>query len=88
MEVLKQNQYTPFPVEEQVISFYAVTNGFIDDIKLTMVKKFEKDMLTFFNTQKKDILNEILDKKKLDDSLTEKVAGAIREFKAGFNQEG
>eukprot|EP00828_Plagiopyla_frontata_P035403 TRINITY_DN4651_c0_g1_i6.p1 TRINITY_DN4651_c0_g1~~TRINITY_DN4651_c0_g1_i6.p1 ORF type:complete len:577 (-),score=65.49 TRINITY_DN4651_c0_g1_i6:263-1993(-) len=87
MEVLKQAQYNPNPVEEQVVTFYSVTNGYIDSVAIEDVKRFEKEMLEYFRTSKNDVLKEILDKKQIDDSLKEKLNDAINGFKEMFNQE-
>ena len=86
MEMLKQNQYSPYPVEEQVISFYAVINGFIDSISVTAVRKFEKELLEFMQREKKDILNQIIEKGKIDNDLEEAIKSAIDEFKSGFSE--
>ncbi len=85
MEVLKQAQYNPNPVEEQVVTFYSVTNGYIDSVAIEDVKRFEKEMLEYFRTSKANILKEILDKKQIDDSLKEKLNNAINGFKEMFN---
>lgn len=85
MEVLKQAQYNPNPVEEQVVTFYSVTNGYIDSVAIEDVKRFEKEMLEYFRTSKNDVLKEILDKKQIDDSLKEKLNDAINGFKEMFN---
>lgn len=84
MEILKQGQYKPYPVEEQVISFYMVTVGLIDDIAIDDVKKFEEELLTFIRNSKSEVAKEIRDKKQLDDELKKKIDEAIKEFKISF----
>ena len=86
MEVLKQSQYSPFPIEDQIISFYTVINGYLDDIDLEKVKQFEKELIGFMNRDHREIMDEIIDKKKLDDSLMEKISELIKQFKDGFAQ--
>ncbi len=84
MEVLKQGQYSPYPVEEQVISFFAVTKGHFDSISLENVARFERELLDNFR-KNTTILGEILEKKALDKDLEERITESISEFKANFN---
>ncbi len=86
MEVLKQPQYSPFPIEDQIISFYTVINGYLDDVKLEKVKQFEKELLEFMNRDHREVMDEIVDKKKLDDTLLERMSELVKEFKEGFVQ--
>ncbi|WP_134702513.1 F0F1 ATP synthase subunit alpha [Ammoniphilus sp. YIM 78166] len=82
VEILKQGVNEPMVVEKQVISLYALTKGFIDDIAVEDVRRFEKEMLAYFDAQKKDLLEHIRNTKELpsDDQLK----AAIEEFKKGF----
>lgn len=84
MEVLKQPQYSPYPVEEQVVSFYTVINGFLDDVAITDVRRFEKELITEMRNTT-TILDEILEKKSLDKDLEAKIVEAIVAFKKNFN---
>ena len=84
MEILKQPQYHPFSVERQVVSFYAVTNGHLDDIEVSKVKRFEKELLDYLKANT-DILSEIEDKKALDKELEERLKENIINFKKSFN---
>lgn len=84
MEVLKQPQYSPYPVEEQVVSFYTVINGFLDDIAITDVRRFEKELITEMRNTT-TILDEIVEKKSLDKDLEAKIVEAIVAFKKNFN---
>lgn len=84
MEILKQSQYNPYPVEQQVIAFYTVINGFLDDIKLEDVRRFEKELLEEIKNTT-TILDEILEKKSLNDELQAKIEEAIVAFKKNFN---
>ena len=68
MEVLKQGQYSPYKVEEQVISFYCVTNGFFDDVPTEKVRQFEKELIDEISN-KTTILKQILEKKQIDDEM-------------------
>lgn len=80
MEVLKQPQYSPFKVEEQVISFYCVTNGYFDNVPTEKVRVFEKDIIEALKNDL-DVLNEIREKKALDDELKAKLDEFITNFK-------
>jgi len=84
VELLKQPQYRPMPVEEQVISLFAGTRGYMDAVPVEAVGKFEDGLLEYFRNAKSDILAEIREKAKLDDGLTAKLGAAIDEFKKGF----
>jgi len=84
VELLKQAQYMPMPVQEQVASMYAATRGFMDDVPVEAVRKFEADYLEFLRNAKADILSDIKTKQKLDDDIENRLKAAIEEFKKGF----
>ena len=84
VELLKQPQYRPMSVEEQVISLYAGTRGYMDDLPVEAVRKFEDGLLEFMRNQKADILNEIKETGDLSAELDKKIAAAIDEFKKTF----
>ncbi|MDA8084046.1 MAG: F0F1 ATP synthase subunit alpha [Nitrospiraceae bacterium] len=84
VELLKQGQYEPMSMVEQVASLYAATQGFIDDIPVEAVKKFEADFLRYMKDRKADVMKELSDKKALDDELKPKLTAAIEDFKKGF----
>jgi F-type H+-transporting ATPase subunit alpha len=77
-EVLKQPQYSPVPVEQQVATVYASTKGLLDLVDVNRVKEFEKDFLTVLTTQHKDTLS-ALRAGKLDNSVTDVVEKVARE---------
>jgi F-type H+/Na+-transporting ATPase subunit alpha len=81
-EILKQPQNSPVPVEEQVIAIYAATHGFVDDIPVSDVRRFEAEMIARFRAQHPDILEGIRTTQVLPD--TEKLDQAMAEFKAVF----
>jgi len=81
MEVLKQNQYEPMPVENQVAILYAVTNGFLDDVAVEKVRDWEKDFHKYLESSQKEVLKAIADKKELTDDIVTKLEKAIKEFK-------
>ena len=83
MEVLKQPQYSPYRVEEQVISFYCVTNGYFDNVPNEKLRTFEKDLIEAIRNDS-NILSEILEKKLLDDNLKNKLDEFIINYKKEY----
>ena len=83
-EILKQPPYAPLPVEKQILIIYAGNNGYLDDIAVEHVQKFEEELYKFVEAKYPDILPEIKEKKKIDDKLKEKMDNAIQEFKKVF----
>lgn len=84
MEVLKQSQYKPYAVEEQVVSFFALINGHLDSIELDKVRRFEAELITELKNTT-NILDEIREKKALDKEIEAKLGDAINAFKKNFN---
>ena len=84
MEVLKQSQYKPYAVEEQVVSFFALINGYLDSIELDKVRRFEAELITELKNTT-TILDEIREKKSLDKDIEAKLGDAINSFKKNFN---
>lgn len=84
VELLKQDQYVPVTMEEQVVVLFAGTQGYLDDIPVESVKKFEEEFLRYIRDQKADILKELGEKKTIDDDLKAKLSQAIENFKQGF----
>jgi F-type H+-transporting ATPase subunit alpha len=82
-EVLKQPQNSPVPVEEQVVAIYAATNGYVDDIEVSDVRRFESELIAFFRSSHSDLLEEIRTKAVLPD--TAKLDSAIEDFKKLFS---
>ncbi len=81
-EVLKQPQNSPVPVEEQVLSIFAATNGYVDDIPVGDVRRFESELISNFRSSHADLLTEIRETKALPDEAT--LRGAIESFKTVF----
>ncbi len=84
VELLKQPQYRPMGAHEQVISIYAATKGFMDDVDVSAVRKFESELLEFLKTSKAALVEEIKTKKALGKDIEAKLQGAINEFKKDF----
>jgi F-type H+-transporting ATPase subunit alpha len=86
VELLKQPQYQPFNVNEEVLSIFAGTRGFLDDVPVREVARFEAAMLKYFRDQHPEIVDEIDRTKDLSNDLAEKIGKAIRDFKSQHNK--
>jgi F-type H+-transporting ATPase subunit alpha len=84
VEILKQGQYSPVPVEKQVMIIYAGTEGFLDDVPLDKCRAFEEGLLKFVESAHPGMLSTIREKKALDDALKGQMSAAIGEFKRSF----
>ena len=84
VEVLKQKQYSPMPVEQQVAIIFAVTNGYLDDVDVSLIRQWEADFLGYLRDAQTALLETIRTKKALDDELTKKLKAAIELFKPMF----
>ena len=84
VEVLKQPQYSPLPMEEQVVSIYAGVNGYLDAIDVNKISRFENDLMNLIKGSYKDILKSIRDEQSLSDKTEEKLKKAIEEFMKTF----
>lgn len=85
-EILKQPQFHPIPVEKQIVLIYAATNGFLDDIPLTEIKRYEKEYYEFLDNLHADLLNELLDKRELTDDIKSRLDEAIKNFNSSFTK--
>jgi len=84
VELLKQDQYVPMSMVEQVLVLFAATQGFLDDIPVESVKKFEQEVLRFMKDSMADVMKELGDKKAIDDELKPKLIAALENFKKAF----
>jgi F-type H+-transporting ATPase subunit alpha len=87
VEVLKQPQYQPVPVEKQVAIIFAVTNGYLDDVKVQEIRQWERDFLEYLEASHPDVLKDIRTKKALDDDITLRLKAAITAFKPLFQAD-
>jgi F-type H+-transporting ATPase subunit alpha len=83
-ELLKQGQYVPLPVAKQIVAIYAGTNGYLDDVALEDVGRFERDLHKFMDLHHEELLQAIVDKGALDDELKGRLKAAIDKFKGEF----
>jgi F-type H+-transporting ATPase subunit alpha len=83
-ELLKQSQFSPLRMEEQVVSIYAGVNGYLDRIAVDRVRAFEEGLLTLMRSQHQDILDAIRDTKDLDDATAAKLKAAVDAYAKTF----
>ncbi len=84
VEVLKQGQFTPLPVEKQILIIYAGTNGFLDDLPVADVRKFEAELYRFVENSQPGLLAAIREKKDIDDTIKGQLEGVLKECKQRF----
>jgi len=84
VELLKQGQFVPMPVEKQVVSLFAGTNGFLDEIPLEQVARYEKELLELMDLRHEDLLRAIAETKDLSAELTERLKSLLRQFTDSF----
>lgn len=84
VELLKQPQYAPMPVEEQVVSIFLGTEGHLDSVPVEDVGRFESELLDHIRASESDIFSGIRDSKKLSEEASEKLVEVISQFKKGF----
>src|SRR5690348_6941110 len=85
VELFKQKQYNPIPVEEQVAVMWAMQNGFIDEVPVDRVKEFQLKLQDWLQTRKEALLRSIRDKKQLDGDLESQLKSAMGEFKTTWH---
>jgi len=84
VEILKQGQYQPMSVTKQVLSIYAVNNGYVDDYEATDVQRYESEMLAFLTSKYGEIISDLDTKKAIDADLESRIKAALEEFKGQF----
>ncbi len=80
VEVLKQNQYAPMPFEEQAVIFYALTNGFMDDVAVEEIRTWEEGFCAYMRNQHQDLLEDLIRGKEWTDDLTARLESAIKDY--------
>jgi F-type H+-transporting ATPase subunit alpha len=86
VELLKQGQYQPFPMEEQVVSIWAGTTGRLDDVPVDEIRRFEREFLDYLKRERKELLAGIAEKGQLPDETTQALDEAIRSFKLTYTK--
>ncbi len=87
VEILKQGQYVPMSFDRQIVLIYAATNGFLDQIPVGAIKKFEKEFLAFMEMKHGQVFEMIMTKKVLSDELKAQLDKILSDFLAGFKTE-
>ncbi len=87
VEVLKQGQYVPMEVEEQILIIFALTNGYLDDIEINKIQQFEQEYLRFIRTVRPKIIKELKSKKDIPQELEKQIREAIDRFREKFSTE-
>jgi F-type H+-transporting ATPase subunit alpha len=86
VEILKQNQYEPQPVEQQVVTVFAATNGFCDRYEATSLTRYEAELSAFMRDRHGALLEELREKKTIDDDVKAKLSAALEEFQGVFQE--
>jgi F-type H+-transporting ATPase subunit alpha len=86
-ELLKQPQYSPMAVEQQVVVIWAGTNGYVDDIAIENVKDFEKKLLAFVENAHSGLMAKLRERKAIDEEVRDELRSAVTEFKERFTAE-
>ncbi len=84
VETLKQDQYSPLPVEMQIVIIYSTTNGFLDSIPVSEVKRYEAELKEYLSNKHLVLLNQIRDEQKMTDEIKKKLNSVLKEFSAIF----
>jgi F-type H+-transporting ATPase subunit alpha len=84
VELFKQVQYTPFPVEMEVVLMFAMQKGYFDDVPVDKVKDCQEKMADYFRTRKEDVLKAILEKLAIDKDLDQQLQAAMKDFKSFY----
>ncbi|HOV75029.1 MAG TPA: F0F1 ATP synthase subunit alpha [Candidatus Hydrogenedentes bacterium] len=88
VEILKQPQYKPLPVEKQVLIIFAATKGYLDNISVQAIARYEQELYAYFDTQAKDLQDELARTGDLSDSLMPKIEQAVKYFTENVWKEG
>jgi len=84
VEILKQGQYKPLPVEKQVLVIYAANNGYVDDYPTTAIQRYEAELLSYLESTQGQLLADVREKKAIDSDLEARIKAALDEFKGQF----
>ncbi|HWR49797.1 MAG TPA: F0F1 ATP synthase subunit alpha [Bryobacteraceae bacterium] len=87
VEMFKQPQYQPLPVEKQIMIIFATTNAYVDDLPLEAMRSFETELFQFLDNTQPGLLEKIRTQKKIDDPLKEEINKVLKEFKQRFTSE-
>src|SRR5437762_7473255 len=80
VEILKQAQYSPLPVEKQVLLIFAAINGYFDGVEVSAIRGLEGELYTFVTNQQPSLLRDLVERKQIDDDLKARLNAALKEF--------
>ncbi|MDH5490415.1 MAG: F0F1 ATP synthase subunit alpha [Myxococcales bacterium] len=86
VEMLKQGQYAPKSVDEQILAIYAGTHGYVDEYPVDAVQRYEREMISWIKGERPSVLRSIVDKKKIDDALDADIRSALDAFAEVFQE--
>ncbi|HEY5935508.1 MAG TPA: F0F1 ATP synthase subunit alpha, partial [Kofleriaceae bacterium] len=86
-EVLRQGQYVPMGVIEQILVIYAANNGYLDKYDLSVLGRYEKELLEYMKTSQKDLVDDLTKKQKIDDANEAKLKAALKSFGEVFSAD-
>jgi F-type H+-transporting ATPase subunit alpha len=84
VELLKQGQYVPWPVEEQVIAIFAGTHGYLDPLPIDSIGRYQQELISWLKAERSSILADIVSKGKIDDDLEKQIEDALKAFSEIF----
>jgi F-type H+-transporting ATPase subunit alpha len=84
VELFKQVQYNPLPVEIQISTLWAMQNGFMDDVAVDKIKDFQSRLQDYLATRKESLMTKVRDKKAIDDEISGDLKSAVGEFKQTY----
>jgi F-type H+-transporting ATPase subunit alpha len=87
VELLKQDQFAPMSMEDQVIVIYAGTNGFVDDYPVNVLRRYEQELLSFMKSRKADLIATLASTGKLEGDVEKQLRDALTEFAKQFSVE-
>ncbi|HEY4492481.1 MAG TPA: F0F1 ATP synthase subunit alpha, partial [Acidobacteriota bacterium] len=87
VEILKQNQYVPLPVEKQVLIIFAATNGYLDDLPVEAGRKFEKELYSFIDNQRPQVAKLVAERREVNDEVKATLHEALKDFKMRFVED-
>jgi F-type H+-transporting ATPase subunit alpha len=87
-EILKQDQYSPLPMEKQVLVIFAATNGFLDGYPVSECRRYERELYTFVEARHPQLLTEVAQHKELKGDLPARLRSALEEFRGVFQVQG
>jgi F-type H+-transporting ATPase subunit alpha len=87
VEILKQDQYQPLPFSKQIMIIFAGTNGYLDDLEIEQVRPFSEELNKYVESMNPKLLDAIMQKKTIDDSMKAEIEKTLKEFKQRFVSE-